>query len=251
MATPGLLHVTARVCNTEAVPDDLFNWFHDEEHLGAMLAGGYSDLALRYKNVDSSPNSNQYLTLYIVKDAAYLGSREHERQIKKTMRSEILQTDDITKLIDFELTAYTKLRTYPRHGVEPRWQVETLFCLYIEPAGQPDAGLDEEWYLEHRGHMFARCKALRRITWYLRNDGVSPRFLILHELDCKCPKDSAKEIANAIADSSRNLVLGKSKVYIQEVYTLIGAQVRHGTAARGFTLVRGNGIYQIVSEEMM
>ncbi|KAI1270655.1 hypothetical protein F5Y18DRAFT_369102 [Xylariaceae sp. FL1019] len=141
-------------------------------------------------------------------------------------RSKILQCDDISDLIHFEMKPYEKIHTYEAFGHENDSGLErgrTLVCVAIEPAEGQEDNLDA-WYRKQHLDMLGMCRHYRRCTRYKRKDGVSPRFVALHEWDCEPEDIPMDQLAQLRAtDWSREIRSGV-KVMERDVFTLIQAQ---------------------------
>ncbi|KAI3326803.1 hypothetical protein HD806DRAFT_418319 [Xylariaceae sp. AK1471] len=225
MAAPGLMFVGSRVRDPQTTSDELYNRFYNEEHLGDVLAGGQTKLALRYKNVDTSA-AIPYIALYPVDDASTIGSLESLKLIEDTKKSKILKCDDIYDFIHFELKPYVKTQTYEGYGHEKdsgEQRGRTLVCVAIEAADGQDEDFDA-WYRKQHLDMIGMCKGFRRCTRYRRKDGVCPRFLALYEYDCAPGDLPTEQITQACATEWSEKILKEAKVYNRDVFTLIQAQ---------------------------
>ncbi|KAJ8131850.1 hypothetical protein O1611_g1773 [Lasiodiplodia mahajangana] len=225
--TQGLMFVTSRVRDPRKTPDELYNRFYDEEHLGLVLAGGQTKLALRYKNV-STKAAVPYIALYPINDVSFFGSPGNLKLIEDVKKSEILGCDNVSELIDFELRSYEKIHTFEGYGRARRKDASeqparTLIVVTIDPAEGCEKEIDA-WYRKQHLEMLNMCKGFRRCTRYMRVDGACPRYLALAEYDSSprnLPRDQIKQV---YATEWNGMISARTKSYDLNVFALIQAQ---------------------------
>jgi hypothetical protein len=227
MSKPALLFVTARIPDPSKTTDEKFNKMYNDEHLPDVLnyKTKVTDLALRYKNINPSSDI-PYLALYPVKDASFFTSGILEQLTDDTRHSSTYDGEDITKIVAFGPRQYEKIQSYEGYGHEDEsgeHRGRTLTCVAMEPAEGEDADF-EDWYRKQHLDMLAMCTGYRRTTRYKRIDDVVPRYLALHEWDCKpenLPKEQVKQVA---ATEWSKKIIGEAKVFDRDVFELIEAQ---------------------------
>lgn len=229
MSKPGLMYIISHPIDPEKTPDDKYNLFYNEEHLPDVLAGGPIDVALRYKNVNPEAKA-QYIALYPLDNADYMGSAENLRLLEDTRKSRTLGCDDIADLIHFELRPYTKIQTYegPPHegaaaavGPEPR--ARTLVSISFEPREGGDQEFDD-WMRQEHLELSAAMQGFRRTTRYVRKDGAMPRYLVLNEFDGNLADIPAEQSARVMSTEWARKIMGEARAIERDVYTLIQEQ---------------------------
>lgn len=224
MSNPGLLFAASRVKNPKT-SDEKYNRFYNDEHLPDVLTRKAITLALRYKNANQE-SKRPYLALYPLDDLSSLGSPEMVNLGEETKISRTLDGEDINDHMEFDARPYQKIQTFEGYGHAEKSGKErgqTIVCVAMEPAEGEDANF-EDWYRKQHLDMLAMCRGYRRTTRYKRIDGVSPRFLALHEYACtpsELPADQVKQVAST--EWSKKIV-GEAKVFDRDVFELIQAQ---------------------------
>lgn len=227
--TPGLCYVTSRVKDPSQVSDANFNSFYDDEHVPDILRYGFSQLALRYKN--SNPDSPAaYLALYPQEDVANISSPATAKMMEECRKSKVLGGQDHHELIDYGVSAWSKIQTFEGYGHGDKSGHErgqTLVAVFIEPDDEADL---DAWYRKQHLDMLAMCRGYRRSTRYrLAGDGGSgPRFLALHEYACAPAELPAEQIKQVRETEWSRIVIGKSKAFERDVWELIGVQGEKG-----------------------
>ena len=235
MSPPGLLFVASRISDPSKTTDAQFNKMYNEEHLPDVLnyKTKITDLALRYKNTNTSSSSERpYLALYTLEDAAsFFASGTLQQLTEDTKHSASYGGQNITDFVHFDARPYEKIQTFegPGHhdgnnaGKEDR--ARTITCVAMEPARGAEAEADfEAWYRKQHLDMMAMCKGYRRSTRYKRLDGVEPRYLALHEWDCK-PADLPKEQVEQVKQTEwSRKILAEARVFDRDVFELIEVQ---------------------------
>jgi hypothetical protein len=229
MSNPGLLFVAARISDPSKSTDEQFNKFYSEEHFPDVLnyKTKITSLALRYKNTDPS-SERPYLALYPLEDTSWFSSGIREQLREETKHSKTYNGANVIDFIHFDARLYKKIQSFEGYGHADRTGRErgqTITCVAMEPAEGAEAGADfEAWYRRQHLDMLAMCEGYRRTTRYERIDGVRPRFLALHEWDCK-PEDLPKEKVKQVCETEwSRKILGEAKVFDRDVFELIEAQ---------------------------
>ncbi|KAI0102825.1 hypothetical protein GGR51DRAFT_526319 [Nemania sp. FL0031] len=226
--TPGLMFVTSSVLDPQKTPDELYNRYYDEELLGHIMASSKTELALRYKNVKGTEVPVPYISLHPCEDCEYLCSPENLQLIEDANKSEILECDDISTLISFSLQPYSKFETFEGYSRESGdddngQRAPTLVVTAIEPAEGQDRNL-KLWYECQHMDMLNMCRGFRRGTVYVRIDGVCPRYLELAEFGCEAEDLPEHQLSQVYTSNWSTMITNRSKVFQQDVFTLIKAQ---------------------------
>ncbi|KAI2630119.1 hypothetical protein GGS21DRAFT_217059 [Xylaria nigripes] len=225
MVTRGLVFVASRVLDAEKTSDKLYNRFYNEEHLPHVLSGGWTKLALRYKNVEKGAII-PYIALYPRDDTSTTDSTATLNINEEMKKSRILGCDDICDLIHFELRLYEKLQTYEAREHENdsgEHQSRTIYCVAMEPA----EGQDEDfgaWYQNQQLDKLGIPKKFRRCIHYRRINGECPRFLSLYEYDCAPGDFPTEQLTQAWGTGRGQKIVNEAKVYQLDVFALIQAQ---------------------------
>ena len=235
MSKPGLLFVTSRISDPSKTTDEKFNEMYDKEHLPDVLnyKKKVTDLALRYKN--SNPSSTcPYLALYPLKDTSIFSDGTLENLTTDTRHSKTYNGEDLTTFIDFGARHYEKIQTYEggfgldqrQHQNQPNSQrAQSLTVVAMEPAPSSSAEADfDAWYRKQHLDMLAMCTGYRRTTRYKRIDGVEPRYLALHEWDCKPEAMPAEQIKQVTSTEWSRKIIGEARVFERDVFELIQEQ---------------------------
>ncbi|KAI1488897.1 hypothetical protein F5X96DRAFT_44704 [Biscogniauxia mediterranea] len=234
MPTPGLIFVGSRALDSAKTPDELFNRWHNDEHVPGVLATGQTRLGLRYKNADPS-SALPYLALYPVEDSAAAAPENAKLLLAGGPRqSRLLSCDDTRDLVSFDVRALEKTQTYEAapgrssssSGGGDDDRPKTLLCVGLEPRDGGDDDLDA-WFREEHLDFLAASPSYRRCTRYvLRSSGAGgpPRFLALHEYDCETKDLPTDRLAVSCETDWAKRVLGPAKALEREVFELVGVQ---------------------------
>ncbi|KAK4495555.1 hypothetical protein PRZ48_001220 [Zasmidium cellare] len=223
MPTPGLTFVASNVLDPAKTSDEIYNKFYNDEHLPDVLASGLTKLALRYKNANPEAKI-PYLALYPVEDASITGSEAAAKLIQDTQRSKTFNGDDIHDHINFDIRRYEKIQTYEAYQQEGRSGKErgqTIIAVGMEPGDEADF---DEWYRKQHLDMLAMCRGYRRCTRYKNMDDQEPRFLALHEYDCKPGDIPSEQIKQVVSTEWSKKIVGEAKIFDRNVFELIQAQ---------------------------
>jgi hypothetical protein len=225
MPTPGLTIAISKIRKPAKTSEEQFHRFYNEEHVPAILDFGIIKLALRFKNADPT-STRQYLAIYPLEDTTYQRSPEAEKFIQDTKKSKILACDDIYEYIDFDIRRYEKIQTYEGHSHAARSGLErarTIVMVAMEPAPGQDQDF-EQWYRKQHLDMMSMLKHYRRSTRYKRQDGVAPRYLALHEFDCR-PDDLPKEQLKLMVETEwAQKILKETLAFETDIWELVNVQ---------------------------
>ncbi|KAI1636196.1 hypothetical protein F4809DRAFT_641754 [Biscogniauxia mediterranea] len=226
MPTPGLIFVGSRALDSAKTPDELFNRWHNDEHVPGVLATGQTRLGLRYKNADPS-STLPYLALYPVEDSA---APENAKLLAGPRQSLLLSCDDARDLVSFDLRALEKTQTYEAPGRsssggdDAGGRPKTLLCVGLEPRDGGEDDLDA-WFREEHLDFLAGSSSYRRCTRYVLRSGAGPpRFLALHEYACETKDLPTDRLAVSCETDWGKRVLGPAKALEREVFELVGVQ---------------------------
>ncbi|KAF2161836.1 hypothetical protein M409DRAFT_27892 [Zasmidium cellare ATCC 36951] len=223
MCTPGLTFVASNVLDPAKTLDEKYNKFYNDEHLPDVLASGLTKLALRYKNINTE-SKMPYIALYPVEDASMTGSEAAVKLIQDTRKSKTFDGEDIYDYINFDIRRYEKIQTYEAYQQEGRSGNErgrTIICVGMEPGDEADF---DEWYRKQHLDMLGMCRGYRRCTRYKNMDDQQPRFLALHEYDCKAEDVPSEQIKQVVATEWSKKIVGEAKIFDRNVFELIQAQ---------------------------
>jgi len=198
---------------------------YNDEHLPDVLKYNVSKVALRYKNTNQSPD-RPYLALYPLDDASFLQSPALSKFVEDTRKSKTYDGDDIYDHVNFELRPYEKIQTFEGYGHDSRTGDErgqTIICVAMEPAEGEEADFDE-WYRKQHLDMLSMCRGYRRTTRYKRLDGVTPRFLALHEYACAPSEVPTNQIKQVTSTEWSKKIISEAKAFDRDVFELIQAQ---------------------------
>lgn len=233
--TPGLMFVASHILDPKKLPEDLYNQFYNEEHLPDVLGHQYHSkqacyVAKRYKNTNTASDM-AYLALYALEDGSFLASPELPRFVEETRISKTLGNKDIYDFIHFAFRPYEKIQTYEglhQAKPEPRsipgagTHAQTLVCIAMEPAEGQDDDFDA-WYRKQHLDMMSMLPHYRRSTRYKRMDGEKPRYLALHEYDCK-PDQLPAERSMIVATEWSKKIIDECPTFDRDVFELIQVQ---------------------------
>lgn len=224
MSTPGLLFV--RSAPKDPSKDELYNRFYNEEHLPDVLKSGMlgnRNVALRYKN--TNPDAKlPYLALYPAEDTQTVMLESIKVAQSGAVKSEVLEHDNIAELIHFDMHHYERLQVYEAYqqeGKSGKERGQTIVCVAMEPGDETEL---DEWYRKQHLDMLGMCRGYRRCTRYKKVGGEVPRFLALHEYDCKPEDLPAEQIKQVTATEWSIKIVAETKVFVRDVYQLLEAQ---------------------------
>ncbi|EMC91276.1 hypothetical protein BAUCODRAFT_320634 [Baudoinia panamericana UAMH 10762] len=225
MSNPGLMFVTSRVTDSSKTSDEKYNRFYNDEHLPDVLNYGISKVAIRYKNVNAE-SKIPYLACYPLDDANFLTSPGLEKLVQDTRSSKTFDNQDVYDYVEFGLRPYEKIQTY--EGIhpdstslpDPSSHAHTVICVAMEPADEQDF---DDWYRKQHLDMMAMLPPYRRTTRYKRLDGEVPRYLAMHEYDCK-PDEIPAERAKLVNSEWSRKIIGECKVFDRDVFELVQVQ---------------------------
>lgn len=219
------MFVTSSILDDTKTSDEKYNRFYNEEHLPDMLRIAPCSLAMRYKNV--LPGSTMpYLAIYPIPDSGYLTSPDMGRLIDTTRKSKTFDNEDIFHYVEFNLRPYEKIQTFEGYGhadKSGRERGKTLVCVAMEPTGTGELDF-EEWYRRQHLDMLSMCKGYRRTTRYRRLDKQQPRYMALHEYDCKPGELPAEQIKQTTQTEWSRKVISDAKVFERDVFELMEVQ---------------------------
>lgn len=229
-STEGLCYVTSAVRNPHHLSDAKFNDFYDNEHVPDILRYGFSKLALRYKNADPESKA-AYLALYPLDDVAKVSSPTTAEMMEECRRSRILDGQDHHELIDYDVSAWSKIQTFEGHGHSDktgRERGQTLVAVFVEPGDGAEAEAEvDTWYRKQHLDVLSMCRGYRRSTRYrLAGEGGEggPRLLALHEYACAPEELPTEQIQQSRETEWAREVLGNLKGFEREVWRLVGVQ---------------------------
>ncbi|KAF2815893.1 uncharacterized protein BDZ99DRAFT_125278 [Mytilinidion resinicola] len=177
--TPGLLCVRSRI-TSEALSDAVFNDFYTNHHLPDFISSGVADLALRYKNADSSKKW-QYLAVYRLPDIGFLSDPEKMEKIR--MQHETLPNGgNIKDYTELNSKIYLPIQSFKGQG-HKTGRANVLFIAEIEPAEKTDEEALGDFYEKQHFHMLSMHHQYHRSNRFKTVDGSKPRFAALHEFD--------------------------------------------------------------------
>lgn len=227
MSKPALLFVTSRISDPSKTTDERYNQMYNEEHLPDVLnyKVKVTDLALRYKN--SNPSSDRpYLALYPLDDVSFFTRGTFEQLAADTRHSRTYGGEDVMDFIEFGPRAYEKIQTYEGYGHENdsgKDRGRTVTCVAMEPAEDGEADF-EDWYRKQHLDMMAMCTGYLRTTRYQRIDGVSPRYLALHEWALAPEEFPTAQLKQVTSTEWSKKILGEAKVFERDLFELIEVQ---------------------------
>lgn len=227
MPTPALLFVTSRISDPSKTTDERFNRMYNEEHLPDVLSyrTKITDLALRYKNTNPS-SERPYLALYPLEDTSIFTNGTFEQLAADTRHSRTYNGEDVMNFIEFGPRAYEKIQTYEGYGHADdtgKQRGRSLTCVAMEPAEDGEADF-EDWYRKQHLDMMSMCRGYLRTTRYKRIDGVEPRFLALHEWDCKPEEFPTEQMKQVTSTEWCRKILGEAKAFERDLFELIEVQ---------------------------
>ncbi|KAF2673790.1 hypothetical protein BT63DRAFT_166875 [Microthyrium microscopicum] len=243
--TTGLLFVASRPTHPE-LTEDVFNQWYNKEHLPNFINKNISDLAVRYKNTNTSAEY-PYLAVYRIdveklKNPLLLTGLTFTSQLLpgKTNGTKGGSFLDVMKM---DMRMYSRIQTFEGQTPE-KSRGKGLITLAMEPTAGTEKEVDDWYRLQHLD-MFRYCstmapkwyiaqirltrssmlKGYHRSTRYQKLDNSSPRFLAMHEFDTtSIPAEMkmllntewAKKIVAGTKSSERNVwewvaELGKGK----------------------------------------
>lgn len=220
--------MTASSKDPSLLSDAGLNKFYDEEHVPDILRHNFSRLAVRYKS--TSPTSSgvgKYLALYPLDDAAKLAAPETKAMMDELRYSKVLDGRDHHELIDYGISAWTKLQDFDRPDSSSTAirRAKTLVAVTIDPQPGEEADV-ENWYEREHFAMLAQCPHYVRGTRYQALGGT--KFLALHEWDCE-PEGLPEEAIQETRETEwARRVLGGARGVEREVWGLLGAWGEEG-----------------------
>ncbi|RWA04890.1 hypothetical protein EKO27_g10210 [Xylaria grammica] len=213
MATPGLMFVESRVRDPQKTSDELFNRYYNEEHLSAVLASTQIKLALRYKPVGPparlSGAMSSYIALYPIDDIKKFSSPdslEIPKLVENVKKSKILECDDASTLIHFELKLYTKVQTYETDAEYTSNDERGHILSFIQIEAPGDDEEFDHWFRTHGLDLSEMAAGFRRCTRYKGEDSERPRYLVIVEDDSDL-YDSNSRIFREFYDKERRFPL--------------------------------------------
>lgn len=234
MPTPGLMFVSSRILDAAETSEEKYNDFYDNEHIPDVLSyphGKVSKVAKRYKNTNSE-SKMPYLALYPLEDASMLTSPDLSKLVEDTKISKTFGGKDIYDLIEFDLRPYEKIQTYEglhtskpepnNKAPDPSTHAHTVICVGMEPGKGQDQDFDD-WYRKQHLDMLAMLPHYRRTTRYKRLDDEKPRYLALHEYDCKA-EELSKDVSMVVGTEWSKKIIGESSIFDRDVFELITVQ---------------------------
>jgi hypothetical protein len=233
MLTPGLFFVISRVKDSSLVPDADYNIWYNDEHIPDLLRffqhKGQIDrpLALRYKN--SNPDSDRpYLALYPLPDAQWMFSPDQAEFRWSIKQSRVLGVDNIFEHIEFTFRPYEKIQTFEGYQQASKTGVnrsKTIVCVAMEPGPSEEQQQElDDWYRKQHLDMLSMCKGYRRSTRYKRMDDQAPKYLALHEYDCKPDELPADQIDRVKETDWSKKILAECQMFERDVFELIEVQ---------------------------
>ncbi|TGJ79990.1 hypothetical protein E0Z10_g8770 [Xylaria hypoxylon] len=218
MATSGLMFVESHVRDPEKTPDELFNRYYNEEHLSAVLASPYIKLALRYKPLGHPGAITSYIALYRVDDTSKFSSRDSPeilKLIENVKKSKMLECDDVSDLVHFDLKLYTKIQTYETDTEYRSDNERGRVISFVQIEAKSDDQDFDYWFRTQDLDISDMGAGFRRCTRYKSEDSVRPRYLIIVE-DNDDLYDSNSRIFRELYERATVCGLG--------IYVLIQAQ---------------------------
>lgn len=215
----GLMFVGAKAIDPAKTNNDLINNFYNDEHIPDLMSHniqGSSKFALRYQNTNPDAK-NPFLTLFPTETSSALVSEGAAKMVEATRQSKTLG-GDIFSFFEFDMRPYEKLQTYEAYQQEHKGRGQTLISVAMEPGDDAELG---EWYTKQHYDMLGMVKGFVRSTRWKRMDDGQPRFVALHEYDCRPEDVPADQVKQVVSSEWSKKVIKEAKAFDRDVWTLI------------------------------